>query len=63
VKRTFPLIFGVLKTAMALMEFDIFGFCVLVLCFGFGLRIIRIIKRFYIIKISFDFYGYFFESE
>ena len=28
-----------------------------------GLLVNRIIKRFYIIKISFDFYGYFFESE
>ena len=28
-----------------------------------GLLVNRLIKRFYIIKISFDFYGYFFESE
>lgn len=61
-KRTLPFILGLLKTAMARM-FDILGlmFFGFVLCFG--LRIIRIIKRFYIIKISFDFYGYFFESE
>ena len=38
--------------------FDILGFFVFVFVFCvlcFGLRIIRLIKRFYIIKISFDF--------
>jgi hypothetical protein len=36
-------------------------FCCFVVLWG--LLVNRIIKRFYIIKISFDFYGYFFESE
>ena len=36
-------------------------FCCFVVLWG--LLVDRIIKRFYIIKISFDFYGYFFESE